>query len=427
MPCAVKLQVHKARGLGYDRDEDGRYVEVSLHDHVQFSTRSSGPPDCPVWNDSITLELTDDFALQDYPLRLGVCSGEGGPPDHGAVSIDLEQILHSRGGSAEDMDADSIVSMQGWFPLFDTMSGVRGQILVSVKMQFVGDQSYNDRVTSSVGVRFFSIATPPQPNTLAVEFLFGLVEELKVVQDPEYHWRDYIRSNRSSNEERLHVFHTSAMQARRQLGKKVLQLGANAVLGYREYVDLEGDKTDRLCIRAHGTAALLGTPLGGASIQVSPLSPQLPFTRPPASPGAAKVTDMTADETFGIGASSSLRRGFLPPLAPALVRATSDSPSGGCARDRDFDQSLMRRGTFHTLDRLPIDVQIAFGGVVAARAVKVFSSRTTQDSREAWWTELREELLSHANALGGDTIAGYREHISIYDGVAMLSAMGTDT
>ena len=67
-----------------------------------------------------------DFQLQDYPLRLGVCSSDagkgrarpcqqelrivsifsqtslhflvllGGPPDHGFVTINLEQILHSR-------------------------------------------------------------------------------------------------------------------------------------------------------------------------------------------------------------------------------------------------------------------------------------------------------------------------------------------
>ncbi|CAE7212384.1 C2cd5 [Symbiodinium necroappetens] len=125
-----------------------------------MSQRSVGSPSNPVWGDSVmSIELTDDFQLQDYPLRLGVCSSDAGPPDHGFVTINLEQILHSR----TELDPDEVVSMKGWFPLFDTMTGVRGHILVSIKMQFVGDQSYNDRFASSVGVRFFSIACPPQP------------------------------------------------------------------------------------------------------------------------------------------------------------------------------------------------------------------------------------------------------------------------
>merc|ERR1712159_213090 len=103
--------------------------------------------------------------------------------------------------------------MKGWFPLFDTMSGVSGRILVSVKMQFIQDQSYNDRLLSSIGVRFFSMAFPPQPQAFEVEQLLGFVEELKVVDDPEFGWRDMIRSDRKSNEERLCVFHTAAMQA----------------------------------------------------------------------------------------------------------------------------------------------------------------------------------------------------------------------
>ena len=43
------------------------------------------------------------------------------------------------------------------------------------------------------------------------------------------------------------------MQTRRQLGKKAQQMGANAVLGYTECVDLEGDVTDRYVQSVHST------------------------------------------------------------------------------------------------------------------------------------------------------------------------------
>ena len=97
-PCAIKLRLHEARGLNCDRDEavlcsshgtaystfsrslqDGKYVEVSFHDHVRMSQRSVGSPSNPasrltcragelskhcawlqVWGDSVmSIELTD--------------------------------------------------------------------------------------------------------------------------------------------------------------------------------------------------------------------------------------------------------------------------------------------------------------------------------------------------------------------------------
>ncbi|CAJ1381408.1 unnamed protein product [Effrenium voratum] len=95
-----------------------------------MSQKSTGSPENPVWDNSImSIELTDDFQLQDYPLRLGLCSSETGPPDYGFVMINLEQILHSR----TEVDPDEVVSMKGWFPLFDTMTGVRGRILAAWK------------------------------------------------------------------------------------------------------------------------------------------------------------------------------------------------------------------------------------------------------------------------------------------------------
>lgn len=436
MPCAIKLQIHQARGLTCDRDDEGMYVEVSFNDRVQISSRSHGPAYRPVWNDHMGIEIAEDFELQECPLRLGVCSSDTGPPDHGGLSIDLEQTLYSH----QQIEQGDVVSMQGWFPLFDTMSGICGHILLTVKLQFVGDQSYNDRSTSSVGVRFFSIGAPPSPSTFAIKQLFGLVQELKVVMDPEYHWRDFIRSDRSSNEERLRVFHTAAMQARRQLGKKVLGMGADAVLGYREYVDLEGDATDRICIRAFGTAALLESATVGVDEDYQPWA---------SSPSGQHAEQMEARSHSGLsmGRAATPRSpavGAAMPLPasmlkPKLIRNISDSSAPGMdesahpmawpssTKDSPNAQRgfILRRGALHSLDRLPAHIPIALGGVVVARAVKIINSRTTQDNRETWWAELRDELLSHARALGCDCIVGYHEHISIADDLALLSVMGT--
>ncbi|CAK0842041.1 unnamed protein product [Prorocentrum cordatum] len=291
-------------------------------------------------------------------------------------------------------------------------------------MQFVGDQSYNDQLTSSVGVRFFSMPAPPQSGALVVEELLGLVEELKVVLDPEYqHWRDLIRSDRSSNEERLGVFHVAAMQARRKLGKKALEMNANAVLGYREYVDLEGDATDRICVRAFGTAARVAAPRQGGegSDQAGLSTPRdaLAAARPLEGGHGPELLPPAAQQRAGLAQGPrALSRSLSGEVAAAGAAAALPPPDRGSPTARMAmaePVQLLAPFRLHTLNRLPIDVRPALCGVVAARAVKVFSSRTTQDQRESWWSELREELLSHARALGGDTIVGYQEHISIVD------------
>lgn len=44
-------------------------------------------------------------------------------------------------------------SLQGWFPLYDTLKGARGELSLSVKLQFIGNE--NPFRDSSAGVRFF--------------------------------------------------------------------------------------------------------------------------------------------------------------------------------------------------------------------------------------------------------------------------------
>jgi hypothetical protein len=44
---------------------------------------------------------------------------------------------------------------------------------------------------------------------------------------------------------------------RRQLGRKVLELGGNSVLGYHQDFDLEGESGQGIVARGYGTACLL--------------------------------------------------------------------------------------------------------------------------------------------------------------------------
>lgn len=84
-----------------------------------------------------------------------------------------------------------------------------------------------------------------------VRAIVGFVEELFVRDDPEFQWIDKIRTPRASNEARQAVFVKLAAELQRKIGLKVLDMGGNAVLSYRQHFDLEGDA---MVARGIGTA-----------------------------------------------------------------------------------------------------------------------------------------------------------------------------
>jgi uncharacterized protein YbjQ (UPF0145 family) len=68
------------------------------------------------------------------------------------------------------------------------------------------------------------------------------------------------------------------------------------------------------------------------------------------------------------------------------------------------------------------------GGTVSSRSVKLLERITNleePETRDAWWTEIRMEVRSHARALGCNVVLGYSENTSICDDVCVLSASGT--
>lgn len=79
------------------------------------------------------------------------------------------------------------------------------------------------------------------PHGYHAQFIHGFVEELVVNDDPEYQWIDKIRTPRASNEARQTVFLRLSGQVQRKIGLKAIDLGANAVIGYKQCFDLEGD------------------------------------------------------------------------------------------------------------------------------------------------------------------------------------------
>ena len=65
---------------------------------------------------------------------------------------------------------------------------------------------------------------------------------------------------------------------------------------------------------------------------------------------------------------------------------------------------------------------------VSAKSVKLLEElddREDSDAREAWWVEIRQEVRSHAKALGCNMVVGYQEKTVICEDVLIMSSFGT--
>lgn len=97
-----------------------------------------------------------------------------------------------------------------------------------------------------------------------MQSILGFAEALVVDTDPEFEFEERFRSAQKSNEKRQkQLYHlsyfllnylTRSMQLRRQVGKQAKQRGANAVIGYQQFFDMEGDSG--IVGRAYGTACM---------------------------------------------------------------------------------------------------------------------------------------------------------------------------
>jgi C2 domain len=194
----------------------------------------------------------DDCLLQDSPLELRVYDHDTFSAHDviGAVYIDLNPLLNF-GNAPTEVDSDAVQQIEGWFPIYDTLRGARGELCVRVSLEFFGNES-ETRQDTSAGVQFFSSNVVPE--CYEVERVFGFVEELLVKDDPEHAAFEKIRTARFTNAERQLLLYQLSGELRRQLGRKVLNIGANAVLGFVKELDLEGGD---LVARGYGAAVLL--------------------------------------------------------------------------------------------------------------------------------------------------------------------------
>ncbi|XP_048409720.1 C2 domain-containing protein 5 isoform X1 [Stegostoma tigrinum] len=275
MPGKLKVRIVAGRHLPVmDRASDltDAFVEVKFG-NTTFKTDVFPKSLNPQWNSEWFKFEVDDEDLQDEPLQITVLDHDTYSANDaiGKVYIDIDPLLSN--------EAAAILS--GWFPIYDTIHGIRGEINVMVKVDLFND--LNRFRQSSCGVKFF--CTTSIPKCYKAVTIHGFVEELVVNEDPEYQWIDRIRTPRASNEARQRLISLMSGELQRKIGLKVLEMGGNAVVGYLQCFDLEGESG--LVVRAIGTACTLDKLSNTATSLLPPCSSpskdlkEVPFSEDP--------------------------------------------------------------------------------------------------------------------------------------------------
>ncbi|XP_053356263.1 C2 domain-containing protein 5 isoform X2 [Clarias gariepinus] len=438
MPGKLKAKIMAGRHLPVmDRASDltDAFVEVKFG-NTTFKTDVCPKSLNPQWNSEWFKFEVDDEDLQDEPLQITVLDHDTYSANDaiGKVYIDIDPLLCS--------EAATVIS--GWFPIYDTIHGIRGEINVLVKVDLFND--LNRFRQSSCGVKFFCTASIPR--CYRAVMVHGFVEELVVNEDPEYQWIDRIRTPRASNEARQRLISLMSGELQRKIGLKVLEMGGNAVVGYLQCFDLEGESG--LVVRAIGTACTLDkissthAPAGGANPSNSSPSkdlkeavfgeeaPGVPLCSGPPTPLRAQTfSSFSPSKSYSRQSSSS-------DTELSLTPKTGMGSGGSAGKEAGSLKALLRQQTqsgleqrefpFFTLTSFPPGFLLHVGGVVSARSVKLLDRIHNPDepeTRDAWWEEIRQEIKSHAKALGCHAVVGYSESTSICEEVCILSASGT--
>lgn len=431
MPGKVKVRILAGRNLPVmdkSSDTSDAFVEVKLGS-TTYKTEVYRRSLNPYWNSEWFRFEVDDEELQDEPLQIRIMDYDTYSANDaiGKVYIDLNPLLQK----------DSKHVLSGWFPIYDTMHGIRGEVNCIVKVAlFIDANRYRQ---SSCGFKFYYC--PRIPEGFICEGILGFVEELVVNHDPEYQWIDKIRTPRASNEARQTLFSKISGEVQRKIGIKAMDLGGNAVIGYQQHFDLEGESG--IVVRGIGTAVKitkisslkypLRTPEPGETCKSVSPTPQ--FQNGSELDGASESTNPK------LNATATVRRLSDSDLNHKASQSGSSSSSSGAPISSNIlnvppisklkispEKLQLLEYPFLTVKTFLPGLIASIGGIVSARSVKLLDQINNPDdpeTRDAWWTELRKEIRSHKKTLGCNAVLGYTETAYINDEICVLSACGT--
>ncbi|XP_017760711.1 PREDICTED: C2 domain-containing protein 5 [Eufriesea mexicana] len=453
MPGKIKVKILAGRNLPVmDRSGDttDAYVELKFG-NITFKTDVCRKSLNPQWNSEWYRFEVDDSELQDEPLQIRLMDHDTYSANDaiGKVYINLNPLLLPgvpptvkniwtlEAAMNTNAGSQSGSVMTGWIPVYDTMHGIRGEVNIIVKVELFSD--FNKFRQSSCGVQFFY--SPNIPHGYHTQSIHGFVEELVVSDDPEYKWIDKIRTPRASNEARQTLFFKLSGEVQRKIGLKALDLGGNAVIGYLQNFDLEGESG--IVARGIGTAVTLvklqdtlSFPSDNIEEQQDEASVSPSYPLPAVPSMVSKICQLPttkAQPTVSLHRRSSDSDLSVTPKGNSFG-ANDKSMTGllktstAVIRTMNRDAFEMLEYPFITMQQYPPGFILHIGGLVSSRSVKLLeriSNLEEPESRDAWWKEVRMEVRSHARALACNVVIGYKEETSICDDVCVLNAYGT--
>ncbi|KMZ05544.1 C2 domain-containing protein 5 isoform X3 [Drosophila simulans] len=337
MPGKVGVKIKAARNLPVmDKSSEttDAFVEIKLAS-VTHKTDVFRKSLNPTWNTDWFRFEVDDAELQDEPLQIRLMDYDTYSANDaiGKVNISLNPLCLE--SSSQAVHGKGTV-LSGWIPVFDTMHGIRGEINVIVKVDLFSD--VNKFRQSSCGIPFFH--SQCVPFGYRAQVIHGFVEELVVNDDPEYQWIDKIRTPRASNEARQVVFLKLSGQVQRRMGLKAINMGANAVIGYTQCFDLEGDVG--VVARGIGTAVTLikdtstSQPNSADVALIEESSSEL--QQQPCSTGPAASTGPSNIPTTVEGSSPNLKR-FASPVSSSRLKLTPSPSKSGISATTNADSA----------------------------------------------------------------------------------------
>lgn len=161
--ATLKVSIHEARDLPVMDRATGLadpYVVVSLNAESYTTEIDSGTCN-PIWNKDVRFDAAHLLTLQEDPLEFRVYDHDIVTRDDliGLLYIDLNCIL-----------GRDVPSLSGWFPLYDTMAGLRGELRVTIKVKFhAAENPAAPRLPSRVvQVLPTTLSGPPQSSVTAM-------------------------------------------------------------------------------------------------------------------------------------------------------------------------------------------------------------------------------------------------------------------
>jgi hypothetical protein len=337
-------------------------------------------------------------------------------------------------------------AIHGWFPIYDPLDGVRGELELSIKLNFI--DNINPFRDSSAGVQLFPFSSFDPHSGYVVQHVFGFVEELVVADDPEFeltlvgHHQGYINNNKNLHEKRQTLMYLLDSSVRRRMCKKVQEMGGNAVLGYYQSFDMEGDSG--IVARTYGTCVLIEKKqdhrysinaslrskhslLGGMKNRDRHRRNEDVSTSAAAKgeEERRKKRENDDDDDIDDGGGSDGEESNGGKMILKNKHHLSEA-AAAAAKHREIEQDEVQLLTIKDFGRR---VRVRIGGLVTARSVKYLgklaSKLSDQDTRDGWWQELRDEIKSHAKTLCCSHVIGYAEASTIHDDVIVLSLTGT--